>query len=145
MSLVVHTKPFAICSSYHEKLEEIRESGVDSQMKKYKKPRKWIERNRDPKDKRIKEELHAAFTKRRTQEKKKVDWRWLQTEYKKAFERVHGRAKTKKVSGSVLSRFLKHNSIAMLKRTNKKSLTIEERLPLVQDYHRISQAVHPQG
>ena len=42
----------------------------------------------------------------------------------------------KPVSGSVLSGFLDRREVVMLKKTNKKSQSIEERLPCIQDYHR---------
>src|SRR6185437_7275039 len=48
----------------------------------------------------------------------------------------HGKEKSKPVSGSVISGFIDRHNITMLKRANKKSKSILERLPVVQEYHR---------
>ena len=93
----------------------------------------WLQKKRQPRDKEVDERLYEAFKKRR--EQKRVNWKLLKTLEKQAYEEVHGKPMEKPISGSVLSGFLDQREVVMLKKTNKKSRSIEERLPCIQDYH----------
>ena len=81
--------------------------------------------------------LKRVFDEHRLVTKFPANWKWMRTEWKKAYEKVHGKPYGKKVSGSLLSEFLKRHEIVILKKenTNKESKSISERLPCVMRYH----------
>ena len=114
--------------------DAVEVSAKDPREAKLKRSSQYLKKRRQPRDPEVDEALYRSYKKRR-EEQKRVNWKWLKLEYKKIFQEVHG-ATLERVSGSVISGFLKRHNIVMLKKTNKKSLSIEERLPDVQNYHR---------
>src|SRR6185436_9004810 len=98
----------------------------DTRDAKLKHSSQYLKKRRRPRDPEVNEALYTAFKKRR-EEHKRVNWKWFKIEYKKIYHEVHG-VMLERVSGSVITRFLKRHNIVMLRKTNKKSLSIQERL-----------------
>ena len=100
-------------SQSKEKRDNIAVLALDKKDKKLKvSSGKWIEKNREVKDKKVDEELYRLFHDRRQNPKKKqkVDWKWLEHHYKVAYKNVHGEDYIGKPSGSLISKFLENTT-----------------------------------
>src|SRR6185437_8159196 len=114
---------------------EMKKAGTERKTKKFKRDLKWIEKNREPRDKEVDKALWESFQERR-KKNKQINWKWMRKEIKAVYQRVHGEVKPCKVGGSSVSKFLKGHSVRMRRRTNKKNRSVEDRLTEIQDYHR---------
>src|SRR6185437_11523795 len=110
---------------------EMKKAGTERKTKKFKRDLKWIEKNREPRDKEVDKALWESFQERR-KKNKQINWKWMRKEIKAVYQRVHGEVKPCKVGGSSVSKFL----VRMRRRTNKKNRSVEDRLTEIQDYHR---------